>query len=227
MSDAQKMRAADYALRFIRSGQVVGLGTGTTAAFAIEGIARLVGEGLQITGVPTSIKAERLARKLGIPIVELNEVERVDLTIDGADQVDPELNMIKGGGGALTREKLVAIASEQRVILVDQSKLVARLGRSLCVPVEVLPFGWRLTARFLAGLGCIPRLREDGGSPFETDNRNYILDCDFGDIADASYLEKQIKQVPGVVESGLFIGLADVLIIGFDDSVEVRRRPSN
>jgi ribose 5-phosphate isomerase A len=222
MSDLQKVKAADYALRFIKDGQTVGLGTGTTATFAIEGIARLVSEGLQIRGVPTSIKTEQLARKLGIPIVDLNEVERVDVTLDGADQIDSDFNMIKGGGGALTREKLVAIASEQEIILVDQSKLAERLGQSSCVPVEVLPFGWRLTARLLADLGCSPRLRESGGSPFETDNGNYILDCDFGPIADAGSLEKQINQVPGVIESGLFIGLVDVLIVGFDDKVEVR-----
>ena len=224
MNDAGKSRAADRAIQFVQNGQVVGLGTGSTAAFAIKGLGRLVREGLRIAGVPTSTRSEQLARKVGIPIVDLNECSRVDITIDGADQVDDRFDMIKGGGGALIREKLVAIASDREVIVVDRSKLVSQLGGPVPLPVEVLPFGWRLASRFLQELGGVPRLRQSGGVPFESDNGNYILDCDFGAIPDAGTLEKRVRQVPGVVESGLFVGLADMLIIGSESGVEIRER---
>lgn len=222
--DLPKQRAAQRALEFVRSGHVVGLGTGSTAKFAIEGLGRLVREGLSIKGVPTSIATERMAGQLGIPLVDLNEAGLIDITIDGADEVDPDFNMIKGGGGALTREKLVALASVKRVILIDESKLVAKLGQSRLLPVEVLPFAWTLSSRKLEDLGCVPNLRKQDQKPFVTDNGNYILDCDFGPIEDAAALEKRIKLLPGVVENGLFIGIADTLVIGFDERVEIRER---
>ncbi len=226
MSDRKepKRRAAERALELVHAGQVIGLGTGSTAKFAIEGLGRLVRHGLSIKGVPTSIATERMARELAIPLVDLNEAGVIDLTVDGADEVDADFNMIKGGGGALTREKLVALASAKRVILVDESKLVSRLGQSRMLPVEVLPFAWTLTARLLNGLGCAASLREQGERPFVTDNGNYILDCAFGPIEDAVALEQRIKLLPGVIECGLFIGIADTLVIGFDDRVEVRER---
>ncbi len=224
MTDDLKRRAAERAIEFVTDGQTVGLGTGSTTRFAIEGLARRVGEGLKIRGVPTSLETERLARGLGITIVQLNDVDQIDITINGADEVDPRFNMIKGGGGALTREKLVAIASAKRVMIVDDSKLVAQLGESRAVPVEVLPFAWRLTERRLARLGCEPALRQKEGEPFETDNGNYILDCNFGPIADPETLEPLIRLVPGVVENGLFIKIADVLVIGSSDHVEVKER---
>lgn len=222
--DEPKERAAERGLELVRSGQVIGLGTGSTAKFAVEGLGRLVRAGLSIKGVPTSIATERMARELAIPLVDLNEADVIDLTLDGADEVDPDLNMIKGGGGALTREKLVALASVKRVILVDQSKLVSRLGQSRLLPVEVLPFAWTLSARLLNGLGCVASLREQGGKPFVTDNGNHILDCNFGPIENAAALENRIKLLPGVIECGLFIGIADTLVIGFDDRVEIRER---
>lgn len=222
--DKAKERAAERALEAVQSGQVIGLGTGSTAKFAIEGLGRLVREGLSIKGVPTSIATERMARELGIPLVDLNEAGVIDVTLDGADEVDPNFNMIKGGGGALTREKLVAQASIKRIMLVDESKLVARLGQSRPLPVEVLPFAWTLSARRLGDLGCVPSLRKRAEKPFLTDNGNHILDCEFGPIDDAAALESKIKLLPGVVECGLFIGIADTLIIGFDDRVEVRER---
>lgn len=225
MQDEAKRRAAEHAIELVKDGQIVGLGTGSTAKFAIEGIGRRVSEGLSIKGVPTSMATERMALDVGIPLVDLNEVHFVDITLDGADEVDDDFNMIKGGGGALTREKLVALASKRRVILVDESKLVSRLGQSRSLPVEVLPFAWALSARRLSELRCVASLRERDGKPFVTDNGNYILDCAFGSIEDPPALESRIKLLPGVIESGLFIGIADTLVIGFDDRVEVRHRP--
>lgn len=224
--DKPKQRAAERALELVRDGQVIGLGTGSTAKFAIEGLGRLVREGLSVKGVPTSIATERLATELGIPLVGLNAAGVIDITLDGADEVDPDFNMIKGGGGALTREKLVALASVKRVILIDESKLVSKLGQSRHLPVEVLPFASAFSARLLTGLGCVANLRSNAGAPFVTDNGNHILDCAFGPIEDAAALEKRIKLLPGVVESGLFVGIADSLVIGFDDRVEVRERPA-
>jgi ribose 5-phosphate isomerase A len=226
MTDEAKRRAAERGLEFVRDGQVVGLGTGSTAKFAIEGVARLVREGLSIKGVPTSVATERLARELGITLISLNDAGVIDVTLDGADEVDRDLNLIKGGGGALTREKLVALASVKRVILADESKLVAKLGESRHLPVEVLPFAWSVSGRLLNELGCVSSLRDQNGEPFVTDNGNYILDCAFGPIEDATALEKKIKLLPGVIESGLFIGIADTVIIGFRDRVEMRERPA-
>jgi ribose 5-phosphate isomerase A len=224
--DEPKKRAAESALKLIRDGEVVGLGTGSTAKFAIEGLGRLVRAGLSVKGVPTSIATERMAREFGIPLVELNEAGAIDITLDGADEIDPDFNMIKGGGGALTREKLVALASTKRVILVDESKLVSILGQSRLLPIEVLPFSWTFSARLLTGLGCVASLRRHGEKPFVTDNGNHILDCAFGPIEDAAALEKRIKLLPGVIECGLFVGIADTLVIGFDDRVEIRERPA-
>ena len=224
IQDDKKRRAAEQALELLKDRQVIGLGTGSTATFVIEGIARRVSERLSVVGVPTSVATARLARALGIPLVELNEVESIDITFDGADEVDSDFNMIKGGGGALTREKLVALASKQRVILIDEGKIVSKLGQSRSLPVEVLPFAWTMSARNLSGLGCQANLRERDGEPFITDNGNYILDCDFGPIDCPSALESRIKLLPGVIESGLFIGIADTLVIGFEDRVEVGYR---
>jgi len=224
---AHKALAAHRAVGFVRDGHVVGLGTGSTAAFAIKELGLLVAQGLRIRGVPTSRASKSLAEECGIPLVDINETCRVDVTIDGADEIDPSFNMIKGGGGALFREKLVAIASDLEIIIVDPPKLVSVLGQTVPVPVEVLKFGWCLTDRRLRGLGCIPRLRQQDGQPYESDNGNYILDCQFQLIPDPDTLEKAIKAVPGVVESGLFIGLAHRLIIGSNEGVEVRERPSS
>jgi ribose 5-phosphate isomerase A len=225
MRDEAKRRAAERAVDFVEDNQVVGLGTGSTTKFAIEAIGRRVQSGLRITGIPTSKNSESLARELGIPLVDLNDVEKINVTIDGADEIDTNFHMIKGGGGALTREKLVALASDTRIIVVDEPKLVTRLGETRALPVEVLPFAWRMSARLLAGLGSKPELRRTGPTTFVTDNGNYILDCDFGPIADPPSLENRIKLLPGVVECGLFIAIADKVIISFDDRVEVRLRP--
>src|SRR5262245_56194109 len=223
---AHKAVAARRAVEYIRDGQVVGLGTGSTAALAIKELGLLVARGLRIRGVPTSRSTELLAMECGIPLVDLNDACRLDVTIDGAVEIDPAFNMIKGGGGALFREKLVAIATEVEIIIVDPPKLVPILGQSAPVPVEVLQFGWCLSERRLRELGCTPQLREQGGRPYESDNGNYILDCHFGPIPDPEKLDKEIKQIPGVVECGIFAGLADRLIIGSDQGAEIRDRPS-
>jgi ribose 5-phosphate isomerase A len=219
-----KKRAAERAAALVEGGQVVGLGTGSTAKFVIESLGGRVRDGLKITGVATSIATEQLAAEMGIPIVALNDVAEIDITIDGADEVDPNFDMIKGGGGALTREKLVALASRQRVIVVDETKLVETLGKSFKLPVEVLPIAWTHTSRSLNKLGCQSRLRYQGDEPLITDNGNYILDCDFGGIADPAGLEKTIRLLPGVVECGLFVGIADLLVIGRRNGVEERSR---
>lgn len=222
--DEPKRRAAERALESLRDGETIGLGTGSTAKFAIEGVARLVRDGLSLKGVPTSLATERMARELGIPLLDLNDAGVIDVTMDGADEVDPDFNMIKGGGGALTREKLVALASAKRVILIDESKLVSKLGESRLLPIEVLPFARSLSTRLLTEMGGVVVLRQQGPVPFVTDNGNYILDCDFGPIEDATVLENRINLVPGVIECGLFIGIADTLVIGFEDRVEIRER---
>jgi len=224
MNDEAKRLSAERAIEFVNDGQVVGLGTGSTARFAIEGLARRVKEGMRIQGVPTSLATAKMAAEQGIELADLNEIARVDITIDGADEIDGDFNMIKGGGGALTREKLVALASSRRVIIVDETKLVKTLGEKWPVPAEVLPFAWRFSSSGLESLGCKTALRLKGEKPFETDNGNYILDCHFGPIANASQLEKEMKLVHGVVECGLFISIADTLVIGSDNLVEVRER---
>ena len=219
-----KRRAAERAVEFVKDGHIVGIGTGSTVRYVIQSLGKRVESGDQLIGVPTSKQSERLAREFKIPLRQLNEVVRIDLVIDGADELDADFNMIKGGGGALTREKLVALSSSLRVIVIDETKLVSRLGKKYRLPVEVLAFGWRYSQNRLLQLGCSVYLRMRGSEVFETDNGNYILDCDFDGIEDVAEMEKRIKIIPGVIESGLFIGLADRVIIGYDDHVEVRYR---
>jgi ribose 5-phosphate isomerase A len=224
MQDESKKRAAERAVEWVEDGQIVGLGTGSTSRFAIEAIGHRVQEGLQIQGVATSEATAQMARDFGIKVVDLNGVPAIDFSIDGADEIDGAFNMIKGGGGALTREKLVALAAKKRAFIVDETKLVNRLGERWPVPVEVLPFSWQHTKAKIARLGCDPVLRMSGDKPFGTDNGNYILDCRFNGIADPQQTETNLKLINGVVECGLFIGIADILVIGWPDRVEVRER---
>jgi ribose 5-phosphate isomerase A len=222
--EAAGRRAADL----VESGTVLGLGTGSTVWFALLRLAeRVRHEGLVVRGVPTSLDTERKARELGLPLATLDEVEAIDLTIDGADEIDPRFDMIKGGGGALLREKVVASITRREVIVVGRDKLVERLGTTFALPVEVVPFARATVARAVATLGCepVPRRAKDGAIA-RTDNGNEVLDCRFRDgIADAAALEARLAAIPGVVESGLFIGLAHVLVIGHDDgSSDVRER---
>ncbi len=215
--ESLKQAAGEYAAGLVESGMIVGLGSGSTAIFGARRIAHSLhsGELRNILGVPTSLATEAAANELGIPLTTLARHPRVDITIDGADEVDPDFNLIKGGGGAHLREKIVAQATERLVIVVDASKLVNQLGTSWAIPVEVIPFGWEAQARYLESLGAAPTLRMDGDAAFQTDQGNLILDADFGLIADAAALEAILNARAGIVEHGLFIGMArDVVVAG-------------
>lgn len=221
--DALKRAAALRAVAEVEDGMVVGLGTGSTAAFVVEELAARVAGGLRIVGIPTSERTAAMAKRLGIPIAGFAEHQRLDLTIDGADEVERKtLHLIKGLGGALLREKIVAAASRRLVIVVDREKLVDCLGERSPVPVEVTQFGWQATAVALARLGAVPRLRAaQTGEPFLTDGGNYILDCRFGPIADPAALERDIAMTVGAIESGLFIGRAAAVVNASEEGVEV------
>lgn len=218
------MAAGERALEFIEEGQTVGLGTGRAASAFIELLGQRVKAGLRIRAVPTSKRTEVLARKLGIPLVTLAEAGTLAVCLDGADEVDPQLDLIKGYGGALVREKIVAASAQKLVILVGQEKLVQKLGARGQLPVEVVPFGLTLATRRLRALGCEPRLRMDGGAPYLTDNGNHILDCGIGLLEDPGRFESELRAIPGLVGSGLFLGMADVVIVENEGRVEVRRR---
>ncbi|RDI71679.1 ribose-5-phosphate isomerase RpiA [Halopelagius longus] len=224
-TDDQKRRAGERAAELVTDGATVGLGTGSTAAFAVRAVARAVEEdGLDVRGVPTSFATRELAREEGIPLVSLDEVETVDVAIDGADQVDDALNAIKGGGAAHAREKIVDAAAERFVVVADPSKTAATLDRA--VPVEVLPDARTTVAARLRELGGDPTLRraERKDGPVVTDNGNLVLDCEFGAIEDPASLATDLSSVPGCVEHGLFVGMADEVYVGTDDGVEVRTR---
>jgi len=215
-----KKKAAERAVKFVQSGMIVGLGTGSTTGFALE----LIGEAIKagrlkdIVGIPSSLQTERLANEFGIPLTTFEKHTEIDLTIDGADEVDPRLNLIKGGGGALLREKVLAQASHRNIIIVDEGKFSQRLGTNWPVPIEVIPFAWPVEAHFLTSLGAKVALRkESDGNPFTTDQDNFILDCDFGPIAHADQLATLASQRAGIVEHGLFLELAtDVIVAGQD-----------
>jgi len=215
-----KRRAAWRAVEFVESGMIVGLGHGSTAAFAVERIAESLRAGALkgIVCVPCSEEVARHAESLRIPLTSLDESPSIDLTIDGADEVDPEMNLIKGGGGALLREKVVADASAREVIVVDGSKLSLRLGERFALPVEVVPFGWVVEAAALESLGAHV-LRRGGDDPFLTDQRNCILDCDFGPIERPSELARHLDARPGVVAHGLFIDVATDLVVASESGV--------
>jgi ribose 5-phosphate isomerase A len=223
-----KQQAAERAVEFVKSGMVVGLGHGSTAIFALRRIAELLraGQLQDIQGVPCSLQVKGDAQRLGIPLTTLDEHPVVDLTIDGADEVDPDLNVIKGGGGALLREKIVAQASRREIIVVDETKLSPALGTHWPVPVEVAPFGWRSQAAYLESLGARPILRQNAdGTPFKTDHGNLILDCHFGPIPDPARLAAQMSQRAGIVEHGLFLGLAmDVVVAGVGGVRHLKRK---
>jgi ribose 5-phosphate isomerase A len=222
----RKRRAAERAVEAVEDGMVLGLGTGSTAALAVAALGRRVQAGLKVKAIPTSEATAAQAQALGIPLVDFATEARVDLTIDGADAVERgTLHLIKGLGGALLREKIVAAASARMIVIVDDSKLDGAFGTRCPVPVEIVPFGWPATARRLAALGAQPALRRAAdGAPRVTDGGNYLIDCDFGAIVDAPALETRLKQLLGVVDSGLFIGLAtDIIVAGADDIEMIRR----
>lgn len=195
----------------------LGLGTGSTVAHLLDRLAERIGEGLVCSGVPTSQATADRAMELGIPLLGMAEVEQLDLAIDGADEVDPAGALIKGGGGALVREKIVAAAARELVVVVSANKMVDKLGTTMPLPVEVLEFGWKQAARALSELGCDPALRMAGDEPFISDNGNYVLDCAFGEISDPGALEAKIAPIPGVLDSGLFVGMAGRILVGEAD----------
>jgi ribose 5-phosphate isomerase A len=217
-----KRQAAERAVEFVESGMVVGLGHGSTAIFAVRLIAQLLRSGKlrDILGVPCSSQVEKEAQQLSIPLTTLDENPVIDLTIDGADEVTSKLELIKGGGGALLREKIVAQASRREIIVVDESKLSPKLGTHCSVPVEVIPFGWRSQAAYLESLSArITRRKNANGTDFKTDQGNLILDCDFGPISHLKQLASNLNERAGIVEHGLFLGLATDLIVAGEQGV--------
>lgn len=211
-----KKSAGEKSAEYIKPGMIVGLGTGSTAYWAIHAIADRVNKGLDIKAIATSMASEKLALELGITIVSFADIDHIDVTIDGADEVNPRLQLIKGGGGALLREKIVAAATDYYIIIADYSKYVQTLG-AFPLPVEVVKFGWEMTFRHLKKLDCTVKTRQSGNESLITDNGNYILDCSFGSIKDPTYINQQINAIPGVVENGLFLDLADMVVIGERD----------
>lgn len=219
----EKQRAGERAAEFVQDGMTVGLGTGSTALWTIRRLGERVRAGLRMRGVPTSRQTEELATELGIHLTDFHHVTELDLTIDGADEVGPGLSLIKGAGGALLREKLVASASRRLIVVADSSKVVPVLG-AFPLSVEVVPFAHEVTLRRLAAVGCQPTLRMRGDQPFVTDNGNLIADCRFGTIPDPAATERALKLIPGVVESGLFVGMASVVVIGTPEGVDLVER---
>ncbi len=223
-NDHEKEAAARASLRFVQSGNIVGLGTGSTAAHAVRLLGDRVRDGLNIRGIPTSTGTRDLALASGIPLTTLDEFQQLDITIDGTDEFDPQLNLIKGGGGALLREKIIASASKQLVIIADSSKQVATLGK-FPLPVEVIPFAEALVAKKIAALGArVQRRQSADGKPYITDEGHHILDCHFGQIIDPPPLARLLSDMPGIVEHGLFIGMASVVLIAKGDAVQEFRR---
>lgn len=209
-----KKIAAEKAVEFIENDMIIGLGTGSTVKYAIEKIGEKVSKGLKIKGIPTSNETKKLAKKNNIPLTTLAEHPEIDMTIDGADEIDSNLNLIKGGGGALTREKIIAFHSKKLVIIIDDSKVVKSLGIDFPLPVEVVKFAWESTKKTIESFDCECSLRKIFDDPFITDNGNYIIDCEFDRIHNPEELENELNMIPGVVENGLFIGLADKAIVG-------------
>jgi len=226
--EALKKVAAHRAVELVRSNMVVGLGHGSTTAFAIEKLSQLLqsGELGDIVAIPCSLEVERHAKRLGIPLTSLEAHPVIDLTIDGADEVDDQMNLIKGGGGALLREKVVACASQREIIIVDTSKLSTKLGTQFALPVEVAPFAWAIEKRFIEGLGAEVS-RRGGETPFKTDQGNYILDCRFAPIDDAPQLARLLNERAGIVEHGLFIDLVTDLIVADEQGVHCYQQGAN
>jgi ribose 5-phosphate isomerase A len=222
-NEQEKELAGHAAAKLVRDGDIVGLGTGSTAYFAVVALGERVKSGLKIVGIPTSVATADLARQVGIPLATLDEHPQIDITIDGADEIDPKLNLIKGGGGALLREKVVAAVTKKMVVVSDSTKVVPVLGK-FPLPVEIIPFARTVIEQRIASLGAATKPRiGPNGQPFITDNGNQILDCNFGRIDDPPALARTLSDTAGVVEHGLFIGLARMALVGKGNSViEIR-----
>jgi len=224
--DQEKQTAARAAVELVQSGEIVGLGSGSTAAHAVRFLAERVRAGLKIVGIPTSQRTKQLAEQLGIPLATLEKHPRIDIDIDGADEIDPRLNLIKGGGGAFLREKIIASVSRRFVVIADSAKQVACLGR-FPLPVEVVAFAQSLIKPQIEALGAQVKLREYAyGNPYVTDEGHHVLDCTFGAITDPPALAEKLRRIPGVVEHGLFIGMAEMAVIGKDGQTTLIRRQS-
>jgi ribose 5-phosphate isomerase A len=224
MQAGEPTKAAERALEFVRDETVIGLGSGRAATNFVQALGERVRAGLRVRGVPTSEATAEVARRVEIPLATLDQVDQIDLTVDGADEVDPQLDLIKGYGGALVREKVVAAASTRLIILVGREKLVPILGTRGRLPVEVVPFGEFLCRRRLMELGCRPTRRLVAGKTFTTDNGNHILDCAIEAMASPEEFERRILAIPGVVGTGLFLGMADVVLVEDSGAVEIRQR---
>jgi ribose 5-phosphate isomerase A len=222
--DLQKKSVGEKAVEYIQDGMTIGLGSGSTVYWMLKKLGELVKDGFNVRGVPSSLKTEGLAKEFGIPLVYFSDVSHLDLAIDGADEVDPNFNLIKGGGGSLLREKIVDDAAKQLIIVADETKLVPTLG-NFPLPVEVVPFGWEITAQEIAKLQCTPKIRMENGERYVTNNGNYILDCQFSYIQNPNELHKQLKLTIGVVETGLFINMADKIIVGEEKGIRVLDSP--
>lgn len=223
---SEKQRSAEAACEYVKDGMIVGLGTGSTAEFAVKKIGELVRNGLSIRGIPTSDSTKILAESEGIPLIDFSETMFIDLTIDGADEIDANLNMIKGGGAALLREKIVASASREEIIIVSVSKLVQQLG-AFPLPVEVIPFGWQVVFNQLESLQGNPELRLKQGQQSVTDQGNFIVDCHFRKIENPEQLEQHLNMIPGVVENGLFINLCTRMIMADGENIIIKNRNLN
>ena len=225
MSDSLKYKASIAALDEVKTGMTVGLGTGSTVTHFIRELGSRVRDGLDVTAIATSLQSEKLAIEVGVPIVTFKEKRELDITVDGADEVSPELHLVKGLGGALVREKIVATASHRLVIVVDDSKLVDQLGTRVPVPVEVVPFAAVIVMHQLGEIGGEPRLRvSSGNQPFVSDNGNHVVDWHFGPILNPPLVERQLKSVSGVVDSGIFSDLADRVIVAGGKGLEILDR---
>ena len=215
-SDANvaKRAAAFAAADLVQDSMKIGLGSGSTFVFVIDRLAeRVRSQGLKVTGVPSSLATAAAATAAGIPLASLDDVERLDLAIDGADEVDPQKNLVKGGGGAHVRERIVAAAAKELVVVVDERKLVPVLGKAFLLPVEVMQFGWKQAERRVAATGCKPQRRERDGAPFVTDNGNFVLDCKYDGIEDPAWLDTQLNALTGVVDHGLFVGMTGRIVV--------------
>jgi len=227
VQDRLKKEAGISVIDFVESGMVLGLGTGSTIRFALDELAHRLREGRlkDIVGIPSSVQTEERAKELGIPIITFDEKQEIDLTIDGADEVDPKLNLIKGGGGALLREKVLAQSSRRNIMVVDESKLSPKLGTKWPVPIEVIPFARKPVAEFIKSLGGKPTLRlSEDGEPYTTDQNNNILDCNFGPIANPDELAYKFGQKAGIVEFGLFLGTASEVVVATSRGIRYQKR---